>query len=68
MFNSLPWSWEGSITVDIDLWHFFLDRVALNRWSQSSSESEMTPESEGIEIFRHRVRQQWYDNPPSAES
>ena len=62
VFNGLPWSWEGSITVDIHLLNFFLERVALNRWSQSSSESEITPESEGIEVFRHRARQQWYDN------
>jgi mannosylglycerate hydrolase len=65
VFNNLPWPVEEGITVDIDLWHFFLDRVALDRWRRAAPDGDLPPQDEATEIFRRRVRQQWYDDPPS---
>jgi alpha-mannosidase len=65
VFNNLAWPLEEGITVDIDLWHFFLDQVALDRWRRAAQEGDLPPEAEAPELFRRRVRQQWYGNPPS---
>ena len=65
VFNNLPWPREGGITVDIDLWDFFLQRVALQRWTPPAKDDELPSDAEAPEIFRRRVRQQWYDDAPS---
>jgi mannosylglycerate hydrolase len=64
VFNNMPWPVEQGITVDIDLWHFFLNQVGLDRWSRASSADELPPGTEAPEIFRRRVRQQWYSDMP----
>jgi mannosylglycerate hydrolase len=64
VFNNLPWLREGGITVDIDLWDFFLQRVALQRWTPPSNDDNLPSDAEAPEIFRKRVRQQWYDDAP----
>jgi mannosylglycerate hydrolase len=65
VFNNLPWPVEEGIMVDIDLWNFFLEQVALDRWSRTTADRELQPGAEAPEIFRLRVRQQWYGDPPS---
>jgi alpha-mannosidase len=66
IFNSLPWPVEGGITVDIEFWDFFLNRVAMSRWSPPASRPEEKPEREmeATELLRRRVLQQWYGDPP----
>jgi len=65
VFNNLPWPVEEGITVDIDLWDFFLDRVGLDRWSRATPDEDLPPGTAALDIFRQRVRQQWYGDPPS---
>lgn len=64
VFNNLPWPVEEGITVDIDLWHFFLNQVGSDRWSRASSAGELPPGAEAPEIFRRRVIEQWYGDMP----
>jgi mannosylglycerate hydrolase len=64
VFNNLPWPLEQGITVDIDLWNFFLDRVALERWNHTASNEELPSDAEAPDIFHKRVLQQWYGDPP----
>jgi mannosylglycerate hydrolase len=64
VFNSLPWPVEGGITVDLDLWDFFLQRVAMLHWSPAAPGEEVPPGAEAPDIFRRRVLQQWYGDPP----
>ena len=66
VFNGLPWPVENGITVDIDLWDFFLNRVAMGRWPAPAIEPEEKPgqEMEAPELLRRRVLQQWYGDPP----
>ncbi|TRZ49969.1 hypothetical protein D4S03_07510 [bacterium] len=64
VFNCLPWAVEGSITVDVDLWDFFLGRVAMGRLTPSASAPEDALEMEAPELLRRRVLQQWYGDPP----
>ncbi len=64
VFNGLPWAWEGGITVDIDLWDFFVNQVAMNHWAPLPPESEITPAASGIEVFRRRLHKQWFDDAP----
>jgi mannosylglycerate hydrolase len=64
VFNGLPWSLEGGISVDIDLWDFFVSQVALNRWIPLASESEITPETSGLDVFRRRAHRQWFEDSP----
>lgn len=64
VFNGLPWPVEGGITVEVDLWDFFLSRVAMRRWTRPASEGEDRPEVEAPELLRRRVLQQWYGDPP----
>ncbi len=64
VFNGLPWPVETGITVDIDLWDFFLNRVAMQRWTPPASTNEDLPSKEAPELFRRRVLQQWYGDPP----
>ena len=69
VFNGLPWPVEGGITVDIDLWDFFLGRVALQRWTiPAENQAPAEPDAEAPDIFRRRVLQQWYGDPPSLPS
>jgi mannosylglycerate hydrolase len=65
VFNNLPWRRDGVLSVDIDLWDFFLNRVALERWSAQSARPEITAETSGVEVFRRRVMEQWYGGAPS---
>jgi len=65
MFNNLPWPVEEGFTVDIDLWHFFLDRIAMDRWRRAAPAGDLPPEQEAPELFSRRVREQWYDDLPS---
>jgi mannosylglycerate hydrolase len=62
VFNNLPWPRNGGITVDIDLWDFFLQQVALQRWTTSSNNKDLPSDADAPEIFRRRVHQQWYDD------
>ena len=64
VFNNLPWPVEQGITLDIDLWHFFLDQVALDRWNRISSNGDLPPGAEAPAIYRQRVLEQWYGDPP----
>ena len=64
IFNGLPWPMEGGITVDVDLWDFFLNGVAMRRWTARATMGEDGPEMEAPELFRRRVLQQWYGDPP----
>ncbi len=63
VFNGLPWPLEGGITVDVDLWDFFINRVAMQRSSLSAEGSLKMAELEAPELFRRRVLEQWYGNP-----
>jgi mannosylglycerate hydrolase len=64
VFNCLPWPLQGGITVDIDLWDFFLGRIALQRWNPPIPESEVDPDADFPVLFRRRVLKQWYGDPP----
>ncbi len=64
VFNNLPWPLEGGISVDIDLWDFFLGRVAIQRWTPPGRESEAKSETDAPALLRRRVLQQWYGDPP----
>jgi len=64
VFNGLPWPLEQAITVEIDLWDFFLNRVAMYHWTPPASSDKGAPDVEAPELFRQRVLQQWYGDPP----
>lgn len=64
VFNGLPWPMEGGITVDVDLWDFFLNRVAMGRWTPPAIAGEGNHELEAPDLLRQRVLQQWYGDPP----
>lgn len=68
VFNSLPWVLEEAISVDIDLWDQFLDHVAMHRWTPLAPESDITPEISAPEIYRRRIRHQWWDDRPILPS
>jgi mannosylglycerate hydrolase len=68
LFNGLPWSMDQAVTVDIDLWDFFLNRVAMQRWQPSVAEDKEPIDLEAPELFRQRVLQQWFGNPPILPS
>ena len=38
VFNGLPWPLEGGITLDVDLWDFFLGRLAVQRLTPPSTD------------------------------
>jgi alpha-mannosidase len=63
VFNGLPWSIEGGISVDVDLWDFFLNRVAMSRWTPPDIDGEADLVLDAPELFRKRVLEQWYGNP-----
>ena len=65
VFNNLPWPLDEGITVDIDLWDQFLDQVAIHRWTPLTPESNLTPETTAPEIYRRRIRHQWWDDRPT---
>jgi alpha-mannosidase len=60
VFNGLPWPLEGGIT----LWDFFLGRLAMQRLTPPSKEGEGAPDMEAPNLYRRRVLQQWYGDPP----
>ncbi len=64
VFNGLPWPVEAGITVEVDLWDFFLGRLAVQRLNASSAEGEVASDMEAPDLYRRRVLQQWYGNPP----
>ena len=64
VFNCLPWQQEGGITVDIDLSDFFLSRVAMEHWTPPAAESDFVVGTDFQKIFRKRLLQQWYGDPP----
>ena len=64
VFNGLPWAWQGALTVDIDLWDFFVNQVALDRWTPLAPESQLSPTATGVEVFRRRLHKQWFDDAP----
>jgi 2-O-(6-phospho-alpha-D-mannosyl)-D-glycerate hydrolase len=64
VFNSLPWSLERGITVDVDLWDFFLNRLAMKHWEQIAPNDQADAGESAPELFRRRVLQQWYGGPP----
>jgi mannosylglycerate hydrolase len=64
VFNGLPWPKEGGVTVDVDLWDFFLGRIALNRLIPPANVNEGAHEVEGPELLRRRELEQWYGDPP----
>jgi alpha-mannosidase len=64
VFNGLPWPMEGGITVEVNLWDFFLNRVAMSRWTPPVTPPENALEMDAPELFRRRVLQQWYGDPP----
>jgi mannosylglycerate hydrolase len=64
VFNGLPWPLEGGITVNIDLWDFFLGRLAIQRLTGANGEKEAGLEVEAPNLYRRRVLQQWYGDPP----
>ncbi len=68
VFNSLPWPLEEAITVDIDFWDGFLDHLAMQRWTPLSPESDIAPETTAPEIYRRRIRKQWWDDRPILPS
>jgi mannosylglycerate hydrolase len=64
VFNGLPWPIEGGITVDVNLWDFFINRVAMSRWTPPATVAETDPELEAPALLRQRVLEQWYGDPP----
>lgn len=64
VFNNLSWPIEEAITVDIDLWNFFLAQVAFDRWNHATINSQLTKSVDAPEIYRRRVRELWYGNHP----
>ena len=64
VFNGLPWPVEGGITVEVDLWDFFLSGVAMRRWTPPAIAREGALEMDAPELLRRRVLQQWYGDPP----
>lgn len=64
VFNGLPWAVEGGITVEVDLWDFFLSRVAMRRWTPPAIPQKGGPEMEAPGLQRQRVLEQWYGDPP----
>jgi alpha-mannosidase len=64
VFNGLPWPVDRAITVDIDLWDFFLIRVAMLRWQPPMVQKMEPLDMEAPDLFRRRVMQQWFDDPP----
>jgi alpha-mannosidase len=68
VFNALPWPLNEAISVDIDLWDQFLDQIAMQRWAPLKPESDITPETSAPEIYRRRIRHQWWDDRPILPS
>ena len=69
VFNGLPWSIEEGISVDIDLWDFFLNKVAMQQWTPPVPTGDPTPQTDFPAIFRQRIHEQWYqDNPVMPSS
>jgi alpha-mannosidase len=63
VFNGLPWPVEGAITLEVDLWDFFLGRLAIQRLD-APSDGKITSDLEAPDLYRRRVLQQWYGDPP----
>lgn len=68
IFNGLPWPLQEAISVDIDLWDQFLDQIAMQRWTPLTPESDITSETSAPEIYRRRIRHQWWDDRPILPS
>jgi len=68
LFNALPWDFDGTVTIEIDLWDFFLNHVAMLRWEPALPESAIHAAMEAPEIFRWRTYHQWAENPPIMPS
>ncbi len=64
VFNGLPWPIDEGITVKVEFWDFFLNRIALNHWGPPAVENEPESELDAPGLFRRRVLEQWYGNPP----
>jgi alpha-mannosidase len=64
VFNGLPWALEQAITVDVELWDFFIGRVAMQRWHPPAAAGEKTPGLDAPELYMKRILQQWYGDPP----
>src|SRR5262249_54959879 len=67
VFNALPWALDETISVDIDLWDFFLNRLAVSRWTPSPA-PESAPNAPWPETFRRRIHQDWWDGAPFRPS
>ena len=65
VFNGLPWPVDGAITVDIDLWDFFLGRLALQRLTPPATADLVGPDMDAPDLFHRRVLAQWYGDPPA---
>jgi len=68
VFNTLPWNYEGVVTVEIDLWDFYLNHVAISKWETSLPESAINAGMEAPEMFRWRTHHLWAENPPIMPS
>lgn len=68
LFNALPWDFCGAVTVEIDLWDFFLNQVAMLRCETALPESALHAGMEAPDIFRWRTHYQWAENPPIMPS
>ncbi|HLO13787.1 MAG TPA: hypothetical protein VK206_03090 [Anaerolineales bacterium] len=68
VFNGLPWPLEAAISVDIDLWDGFLDKIAIQRWTPLTAESDITPETSAPQVYNRRIRKQWWDDRPILPS
>src|SRR5262249_47720839 len=63
VFNTLPWALDQAVTLDIDLWDFFLNRVALAGSAPSPAATNAADAPLAV-THRQRVHQQWWDGAP----
>jgi len=68
VFNGLPWAFEGVVTIDIDLWEFYLNQVAVQRTESILMEEEIDSEMDAPKVFRWRTHHMWAENPPLMPS